>query len=289
MNAELAVIGGSGLYCMEGTEPVEEIDIPTPFGLPSDLISIVEFGRLKVAFLPRHGRGHRLLPTEVPSKANIWARKSLGVQQIVSVSAVGSLRETIQPGTFVVCNQLVDRTRSRPNSYFGDGVAGHVGFAEPFCPRMRHVFEKVLTDHGHRFQRTGTLVVMEGPLFSTRAESHLYRSWDADLIGMTALPEAKLAREAEICYATIAMVTDYDCWRESEEAVDIGTVLEVMNDNTRSIQEILPEILGTIALDADCSCRHAAEHALMTDQARIPYDTKRRLNLFYGKYWRNNA
>jgi 5'-methylthioadenosine phosphorylase len=208
MEAGIAVIGGSGLYRMEGSRVLQELDIPTPFGMPSDLVSIVDIAGTPVAFLPRHGKGHRHLPTEVPSRANIWALKSLGVRQIISVSAVGSLSESYRPGDFVLCDQLIDRTFSRAASYFGDGIVGHVSFADPFCPSLRAAFAEALRSTGHRCHPAGTLVCMEGPLFSTRAESELYRSWGAHCVGMTALPEAKLAREAEICYAVIAMVTD---------------------------------------------------------------------------------
>lgn len=286
MGTRFAVIGGSGLYQLEGAELVEQIEVPTPFGLPSDLISIVKVAEQSVAFLPRHGRGHRLLPTEVPSKANIWALKSLGVEQILSVSAVGSLQEEIKPGDFVLCDQLIDRTRSRDNSYFGDGLVGHVPFAEPFCSGMRQVVAGILSGGAHPIHDGGTLVTMEGPLFSTRAESFLYRSWGADLIGMTALPEAKLAREAEICMAIVAMVTDYDCWKEAEQSVSVQMILEVMNENTKSIQKLIPSIVSALSSRSDCTCRRAAAGVFVTDSALIPYQTKRKLWAFYGKYWK---
>jgi 5'-methylthioadenosine phosphorylase len=285
MQARIAVIGGSGLYRLKDAKLIEEVEVPTPFGLPSDLISIVDITGERVAFLPRHGKGHRLLPTEVPSRANIWALKSLGVQQILSVSAVGSLQEQFKPGDFVLCDQLIDRTRSRENSFFGDGVVGHVPFAEPYCPGMREAIAGVLAKGNHRFHREGALITMEGPLFSTRAESFLYRGWGAALIGMTALPEAKLAREAEICLAVVAMVTDYDCWKGEEDSVTIDMVLKVMNDNTRTVQALIPGIVAALGGRGDCSCRHAAETAIMTDADLIPYQTKRRLWAFYGKYW----
>ncbi len=291
METKIAVIGGSGLYNMDNATLVEEVDIPTPFGMPSDVISIMDVGGIKTAFLPRHGRGHRYTPTEVPAEANIWALKYLGVEQIISVSAVGSLKEKYKPGDFVILDQLIDRTKSRSNSYFKDGIVGHVQFADPFCPTMR---EKLVALLGNRYSseknektlhKRGTLVVMEGPLFSTRAESELYRSWNADLIGMTALPEAKLAREAEICYATIAMVTDYDCWHEEEESVSADMVMETMNKNIQAVKEILPEVIREISTIPDCSCRHAAENAIVTDPSLVPYETKRKLSLFYSKYW----
>jgi len=286
MKTKIAVIGGSGLYRLKNAKLIEEIDVPTPFGLPSDLISIIEIDGLPVAFLPRHGRGHRLLPNAVPSKANIWALKSLGVEQILSVSAVGSLQEKYKPGDFVLCDQIIDRTRNRAASYFGEGIVAHVAFSDPYCDGMREVLAGVLKKSGHPFHERGTVVTMEGPAFSTRAESFLFRSWNADLIGMTALPEAKLAREAEMCLAIVAMVTDYDCWKGAEESVSIEMVLNVMKENTRTIQELIPEITSALAGREQCSCQRAAENAIMTDPGLIPYESKRKLWLFYGKYWK---
>ncbi|UCF96641.1 MAG: S-methyl-5'-thioadenosine phosphorylase [Spirochaetaceae bacterium] len=287
MKTPMAVIGGSGLYKLEGAELIATIDVPTPFGLPSDLISIMRVGEQTVAFLPRHGKGHRILPTEVPSKANIWALKSLGVEQILSISAVGSLREEIKPGDFVLCDQLIDRTRNRDLSYFGDGLVGHVPFAEPFCSGMREIIAAILKNGSHPFHDRGTLVTMEGPLFSTRAESFLYRSWEADLIGMTALPEAKLAREAEICLAVVAMVTDYDCWRETEESVSVEMILKVMNENTKAVQKVIPSIASALSSRESCSCHSAAAGVFVTDPALVPYETQRRLWTLYGKYWKD--
>jgi 5'-methylthioadenosine phosphorylase len=285
MNARIAVIGGSGLYEMEGARIVEEIDVPTPFGMPSDVITIVDVAGTPVAFLPRHGRGHRLLPTEVPSLANVWALKSLGVRQIVSVSAVGSLTEAYRPGDFVLCDQLIDRTFGRPATFFGDGIVGHVAFADPFCPSLRAAFAGTLATSGHACRPAGTLVCMEGPLFSTRAESELYRRWGAHCVGMTALPEAKLAREAEICYAVIAMVTDYDCWHQSEESVSMEVVLRVMSENTAAIRSAIPGIVSRIRTIEECGCRHAAAGVVTTRADLVPYETRRRLRLLYGRYW----
>jgi 5'-methylthioadenosine phosphorylase len=285
MKARLAVIGGSGLYSIESARVREEIEVPTPWGLPSDLVAIAEIAGELVAFLPRHGRGHRLLPSEVPSLANIWALKSLGVEQILSVSAVGSLSETIAPGDFVLCDDLVDKTARRPSTYFGGGVAGHVSFAEPFCSGMRGEIGGVLSSHRHSFHPSGTYVCMEGPAFSTRAESRLHRSWGAALIGMTALPEARLAREAEMCYATVAMVTDYDCWKSDGEEVTVEMVIATMKENTAAIRRMIPDIVAALKGRGDCPCRHAAAHAIMTDPALIPYEARRRLALFYGRYW----
>lgn len=286
MKTRLAIIGGSGLYAIRGVKILDEIEVPTPFGLPSDLIAVAEISGEAVAFLPRHGKGHRYLPGEIPSLANMWALKSLGVEQIISVSAVGSLRDGIKPGDFVLCDQLVDRTCKRPASYFGGGLVGHVPFAEPFCPTMRTAMAGVFSRQGHPFHDSGIYVCMEGPLFSTKAESELHRSWKADLIGMTALPEAKLAREAEMCYATIAMVTDYDCWRESGESVSVDMIMETMRGNTAAVQAMIPELVASLAGRPDCACRHAAGNAFLTDPAFIPYEVRRKLALFYGKYWR---
>jgi 5'-methylthioadenosine phosphorylase len=285
MEASIAVIGGSGLYEMAGARMLDEVDVPTPFGMPSDLVSILDLGGTPVAFLPRHGRGHRLLPTEVPSRANIWALKSLGVRQILSVSAVGSLQESFRPGDFVLCDQIIDRTFARERSFFGDGVVGHVAFADPFCPSLRPACAESLASSGHACHPSGTLLCMEGPLFSTRAESELYRSWGAHCVGMTALPEAKLAREAEICYAVIAMVTDYDCWREAGESVTVEMVLKVMAENTQALRGAIPGAVSRIRGISDCPCRHAAAGAVTTRIASIPYETRRKLQLLYGKYW----
>jgi 5'-methylthioadenosine phosphorylase len=289
MKTRIAVIGGSGLYQLEGAEMVEKIEVPTPFGLPSDRISLVKVGEQNLAFLPRHGKGHRIPPAEVPSKANIWALKSLGVEQILSVSAVGSLREEIKPGDFVLCDQLIDRTRMRESSFFGEGLVGHVPFADPYCPGMREIIGGILEGGTHPFHDRGTLVTMEGPAFSTRAESHLYRSWGADLIGMTALPEAKLAREAEICMAIVAMVTDYDCWREAEESVSVEMILNVMTENTKAIQKVIPSIASALSSRGECGCRSAAEGVFVTDPDLVPYETRRKLWMLYGKYWKDGS
>jgi len=289
MTTRIAVIGGSGLYEIDGVKFLDHVEVSTPYGNPSDRISIAEIGGEKVAFLPRHGRGHRLLPSEVPSRANIWALKSLGVAQIVSISAVGSLGDEYAPGSFVLPDQLIDRTTRRPNSFFGDGVVGHVSFAEPFCRGIRERIAVVLSRAGHAFRDGATLVCMEGPAFSSRAESQLHRSWGAHLIGMTALPEAKLAREAEICYATVAMVTDWDCWRGEEEGVTLEMVLATMRQNVQDIKRALPLIVGALADRKDCPCRHAAASAIVTDASHVPLETRQRLDLLYGRYWAGRA
>jgi len=285
VKAKYGIIGGSGLYQLPGARVIDVIDIPTPFGMPSDIITIADIGGINTAFLPRHGVGHRILPTEVPSKANIWALKSLGVEHILSISAVGSLIEAYKPGDFVVCDQLIDRTRSRDNSYFGNGIVGHVSFAEPFCHASNQVIINTLAAAGVTFHKSGTVVTMEGPLFSTKAESLMYRSWNAHLIGMTALPEAKLAREAEICYSLVAMVTDYDCWRESEEVVTLEMVLETMDKNVGTIRGQIPALIQALEQRSPCACSKAAQFAFMTDKSKMPAQSKRLLNLFYKKYW----
>lgn len=286
--ARLGVIGGSGLYQLEGARVLEEREVPTPWGLPSDTLTIMEMAGDEVVFLPRHGKGHRYLPSEVPSRANIWALRSVGVDQILALSAVGSLSENIAPGEFVLCDDLIDRTNGRAGSYFGQGIVGHVAFADPFCPGIRDAAAGVLKAHSHPHRTSGTYLCMEGPEFSTRAESQLHRSWKASLIGMTALPEARLAREAEICYATIAMVTDYDCWREAGEGVSVEMVVRTMKSNTDALKRMLPDIVSSLRGREDCACRHAAQDAIMTDPSLIPYDARRRVALFYDRYWRKD-
>jgi len=289
MKTRIAVIGGSGLYEIDGVKLLDDVEIATPFGNPSDRIAIAEIGGERAAFLPRHGRGHRFLPSEVPSRANLWALKSLGVEQVISISAVGSLAEECAPGSFVLPDQLIDRTIRRPSSFFGDGVVGHVSFAEPFCPGMRERIAAVLSRSGHAVRDRATLVCMEGPAFSSRAESLLHRSWGAHLVGMTALPEAKLAREAELCYATVAMVTDWDCWRGEGEGVTLEMVLATMRQNVQDIKRALPGLVAAIADRGDCPCRHAAASAIVTDPSLVTAEAKQRLQLLYGRYWAATA
>jgi 5'-methylthioadenosine phosphorylase len=286
----VGVIGGSGVYELSGVKVIEEIAIDTPFGSPSDRIVIASTSGGKVAFLPRHGKGHRLLPSEVPSKANIWALKSLGVRQIIGVSAVGSLKEEIRPTDIVLPSQIIDRTKGRPSTYFGNGIVGHVSFADPFCEDLRaeisgYIAEYLASNHpGKRLFTDETYVCMEGPQFSTRAESELHRSWGAGVIGMTAVPESKLAREAEICYAMIALPTDYDCWREGEAAVDVSQIVANMEENNRTVNLLLPYILERLSGKCSRGCSEAAKFAVMTRPDVIPAETKDRLSLFYGKY-----
>lgn len=284
----LAFIGGSGIYSIDGMRIVDELAIRTPFGKPSDRILVGSFDDgSRIAFLPRHGRGHRLLPTEVNSRANIWALKKVGVECIVSLSAVGSLREEIAPRHLVIPDQLIDRTRHRPeSSFFGEGIVGHVSFAEPYCCELRTTVLAAAREAGAVVHEKGTLVCMEGPMFSTRAESMLYRSWNADIIGMTVLPEAKLAREAEIAYATLALVTDYDCWRDAGEAVHTEMVVETMKANNETARKIVRIIAShQERLPRECSCTQAARQAVMTERSLFPKKTVKKLSLLYGKYW----
>jgi 5'-methylthioadenosine phosphorylase len=280
----LGVIGGSGLYAMEGLANVREVRPETPFGPPSDAITVGELDGTPVAFLPRHGRGHRITPTELPVRANIYALKSLGVEWIISVSAVGSLREEIRPLDLVIPDQLIDRTKSRVNSFFGEGLVVHCAFADPFCPTLAGVLFGAASELDVKVHKGGTLVVMEGPLFSTRAESFLYRSWNADLIGMTALPEAKLAREAEIHYAAIACATDYDVWHESEEPVTVEMVVANLLKNVGNSRAIIRKAAARIPTTAACGCDRALENAIITAPDAISPVLKEELNLLIGKY-----
>jgi len=285
--ATIGVIGGSGLYRMEEMTDVEEVRVQTPFGDPSDTIAIGKIGAVSMAFLPRHGRGHRLSPTEIPVRANIWALKSLGVEYIISVSAVGSLREHIAPRDLVIPNQLFDRTKSRVNSFFEGGLVVHCTFAEPFCPTLSKLLYEAASALGDvKVHEGGTYVCMEGPLFSTKAESLVYRQWGMDIIGMTALPEAKLAREAELCYATIACATDYDCWRESGESVTVEMVMGNLGANIANAQRILQQVTHTIAADraaATCGCADALATSIITDRA-LSAEVKEKYKLLIGKY-----
>ena len=278
--ARVAVIGGSGLYQMEGLEDVREVRPTTPFGDPSDAIVLGRVEGVPTAFLPRHGRGHRLSPSEVPARANFYALKSLGVERVVSVSAVGSLKEDIRPLDLVVPDQLIDRTRSRPSTFFGDGVVAHVALADPFCADLCGQVAQAAEEEGATVHRGGTYVVMEGPAFSTRAESHLYRSWGAGVIGMTALPEAKLAREAEICYTVLACATDYVVWRQSEEDVSVEMVIAALLRNVATSQRILRRLIPRLTTDRNCPCATALRNAVITAPDAIPAEARERLGLF---------
>jgi 5'-methylthioadenosine phosphorylase len=258
--------------------------VKTPFGDPSDVITIGSLKGTTLAFLPRHGRGHRISPTELPSRANIYAFKSLGVDRIISVSAVGSLKEHIKPMDIVIPDQIIDRTRNRVNSFFGGGIVGHIAFAEPFCPVLRDIVYQSARKTGARVHDGGTCVVMEGPQFSTRAESELYRSWGADIIYMTVSPEAKLAREAEICYATIAIVTDYDCWNEKVESVTTEMILTNLHNSINTAKKIIELAAGHLPQRRDCACATALNNAIATSPELIPEKVKRDLHLLIGKY-----
>jgi len=286
---KLGIIGGTGLYQMTGVQVTDSVSVDTPFGKPSDCITIARVGNAEAAFLPRHGVGHRYLPSEIPVKANIWALKYLGVERIISVSAVGSLKEEIRPRDIVIPSQLVDRTMGRPSSFFGGGIVGHISFADPFCPTLGRLLLETGVSQGHRVHDDQTYVCMEGPAFSTRAESALYRSWGGGVIGMTALPEAKLAREAEICYAMVALSTDYDCWKEGEEAVTIEIVFENLKVAQSAASAVIMEAAGKIPVERDCPCATAARYAIATDKRLIPDGVKQDLDLLFGRYWTNTV
>ncbi len=284
--AEIGIIGGSGLYNMDGLTEVQELKVETPFGEPSEVFLLGKLEGRDVAFLARHGKGHRILPSELNFKANIYAMKSLGVTSILSVSAVGSLKEEHKPTDFVIPDQFIDRTFDRSATFFGNGVVGHVGFGDPVCGVVSEVFAKACAEVGVVGKLGGTYVCIEGPQFSTRAESNLYRSWGADVIGMTNLQEAKLAREAEISYATLAMVTDYDCWFEGHDAVTVEQVIAVMHQNSGNAQKVVKAAVRLMPADVSTApAQTAGKFAVMTDRAVIPAETKAKLDLLYGKYW----
>ncbi len=271
-------MGGSGFYAMPGLTGVEELSIETPFGEPSDTITVGSLDGQRVAFLARHGRGHRLLPAEIPQRANFWALKSLGVKRVFAVSAVGSLREDYQPREFAVPDQLIDRTRGdRPSSFFGEGVVAHVAFAEPFCPALRASALAAARRAGATAHDGGSYVVIEGPAFGTRAESELYRSWGASLVGMTALPEAKLAREAELCYAMLAAVTDYDAWHAEEAAVDASIVFETLQANAELSRETVRRLTALLPPEDACACDRTLDAALVTAPGAISAAARERL------------
>ena len=284
VEARIGVIGGSGLYQIEGLSDIEQVKLTTPFGEPSDTITIGTLQNVRVAFLPRHGQGHRISPSELPARANIYALKSLGVEHIISVSAVGSLEETIHPLDLVIPDQLIDRTKSRVNTFFGQGLVAHVGFADPFCPTLARILNATAKTAEANVHDRGTCVVIEGPAFSTRAESFLYRSWGANIVGMTALPEAKLAREAEICYATLAFVTDYDCWHHSEETVTVEMVIASLQKSAQIAKNIVKTAVAQIPERRQCQCVTALKDAIITPPAHIPAYLKKDLALLIEKY-----
>ena len=284
MEVKIAVIGGSGLYEMEGARVVDVVDISTPFGQSSDSITVVELKGRLVAFLPRHGKGHRLLPSEVNYRANIYALKTLGVERIISISAVGSMKEEIKAGSFVIPHQFIDMTKSRKNTFFGSGLVAHVSMADPVCPVLSSVLADAAKKVVGEVHVGGTYICIEGPQFSTRAESLLYKSWGVDVIGMTNATEAKLAREAEICYATVAMVTDYDCWHEEEEDVTADAVIKILRENVEKAKRLIAEAVPKIPDERSCPCKDALKTAIITQRDLIPYETKRALEPIVGKY-----
>jgi len=281
----VGVIGGSGLYELDGLTNVRWRRVRTPFGDPSDEFCTGELEGRPVVFLPRHGRGHRLTPTELNFRANVWGLKSLGVERIVSVSAVGSMKEDIRPLDLVIPGQFVDLTKRRVSSFFGEGIVAHVGMADPVCGQLSDVLDKAARATGSRVHRGGTYVCIEGPQFSTRAESRVYRSWGVDVIGMTNMPEAKLAREAELCYATLALATDYDVWHETHAAVSVEAVVANLLKNVATAKDVLRRVIPSIGAERTCECEHLLENAVITSPAAFPHATRRRLDLLIGKYF----
>ncbi|MFW6150556.1 MAG: S-methyl-5'-thioadenosine phosphorylase [Chloroflexota bacterium] len=282
--ARVGVIGGSGVYRMDGLSDVRETTPSTPYGSPSDSIVIGTLEGVRVAFLPRHGRGHRLSPSELPVKANIYALKSLGVDRIISINAVGSLREDICPPDLVVPDQLVDRTKCRDSTFFSNGVVAHIAFADPFCPVMRQALVQAATRANANVHDGGSYVVIEGPQFSTRAESNLYRNWGIDVVGMTALPEARLAREAEICYASLAFVSDYDCWHPQHDSVTTEMIVRNMERSVATVQEVLRLVVNRFPAERTCICATALKDAIVTRPQQVPQVARKQLDWLIGKY-----
>jgi 5'-methylthioadenosine phosphorylase len=280
----VGVIGGSGLYEMDGLTNVQEVSLETPFGSPSDAFMTGELGDTSMVFLPRHGRGHRINPSEINFRANIWGMKKLGVSRIISISAVGSMREDIIPGDFVLIDQFFDRTRHRVDTFFNEGVVAHVMFADPICEETRQILLKCATDVGVKVHDGGTYINMEGPQFSTRAESNIYRKWGVDVIGMTNLQEARLAREAEIGYSTVAMATDFDCWHTGHDDVTVEAVIAIMQQNVEKARSVIRAAAPVLADSGTCSCDSALAHAIMTSPDAIGSAARERLGLFIDKY-----
>lgn len=284
----IGVIGGSGLYELPGLSNVEHIRLQTPFGDPSDEFVSGQLGNVRLIFLPRHGRGHRLLPTEINFRANIHGMKQLGVERLLSVGAVGSLRKEIAPGHLVIPDQFIDRTMHRRSTFFGDGIVAHVAFADPVCAPWAQAIAAGARKAGGTVHEGGTYVCMEGPQFSTRAESHLYRSWGAHVIGMTNLQEAKLAREAELCFASLALITDYDCWNTEAGDVEIGEILRILQENVELARRTIANVVGALPTAA-CGCSASLAHAIITDRALIPAKVKEDLRVLIGKYLEKSA
>jgi 5'-methylthioadenosine phosphorylase len=285
LKAEIGIIGGSGLYSMPGFEAQEELQIETPFGAPSESFVTGRLGGKSVAFLARHGRGHRISPSELNFRANIYAMKSLGVKRIISLSAVGSLKEEHRPLDFVIPDQFFDRTHGRASTFFGEGLVAHISFADPVCAQMSDVLERACAAAGVRAKRGGTYLCMEGPAFSTKAESKIYRSWGMDVIGMTNLQEAKLAREAEICYVTVAMVTDYDCWHPDHDAVTVNEIIANLTKNAENACRVVAEAIALLPDERTCKCGSALAHAIITDRGRVPEATRRKLGILIDQYF----
>jgi 5'-methylthioadenosine phosphorylase len=285
MKAEIGIIGGSGLYSMPGFEAQEEAVIETPFGSPSDNYVLGTLAGRQVAFLARHGRGHRLTPAELNYRANIYGMKKLGVERIISLSAVGSLKEEHRPLDFVIPDQFFDRTRGRVSTFFGEGLVAHISFAHPICPEASEVVAAACQAAGVTAKKGGTYLCMEGPAFSTKAESNVYRSWGMDIIGMTNLQEAKLAREAEICYVTVAMVTDYDCWHEDHDAVTVSDIIANLIKNAENACKVVVQAVAKMPAARGCKCGSALSHAILTDRALVPEATKTKLGILIEKYF----
>lgn len=284
---KIGIIGGTGLYEMEGLKKTETITVHTPFGSPSDRYLVGELNGIKVAFLPRHGIGHRILPHELNFRANIYGFKKIGVEWIISVSAVGSMKEEIEPLHMVLPDQFFDRTKKRIDTFFGDGIVAHVNFSHPICSSLRSILYKKIRDLGFPVHNGGTYLCIEGPQFSTKAESHIYRSWNVDVIGMTNLQEAKLAREAEMCYTTIALVTDYDCWKEDEDNLSIEMIIDNLNKNSENVKKVIREAIPEIIkMERNCPCCSALKNAIITQEDMIPSKVKEDLNIIIGKYIR---
>jgi 5'-methylthioadenosine phosphorylase len=284
VNARIGVIGGTGLYDIEGLTDIKEVRPETPFGKPSDAILVGKLGGVGIAFLPRHGQRHIISPTEVPSRANIYALKALGVEFIISSNSCGSFKEELKPGHLLIPDQIIDRTRGRVSTFFSGGIVAHIPFADPFCPVLSDIVYRAAKEAGAIVHQGGTFIAMEGPAFSTRAESRLYKAWGADVLGMTVLPEAKLAREAEICYASIACITDFDSWHEASETVSVEAILTTMHNNIEFAKKTIKLAAGRVPKKRDCACASALGGAIVTDLALVPEEQRKKLDLLIRKY-----
>jgi 5'-methylthioadenosine phosphorylase len=283
-HADIGIIGGSGLYSMEGLSGIREVRVRTPFGEPSDALIVGTLDGVRVAFLSRHGRGHRIAPADINYRANIYALKTLGVTRVISVSAVGSMKETLKPGHVVLPDQFIDHTKRRTGTFFEKGIVAHVAFADPVCGALSQALHKAANDVGATAHHGGTYLCIEGPQFSSRGESLLYRQWRVDVIGMTNMPEAKLAREAELCYATMALVTDYDCWHDSEESVTVEMILATLRNNVAQAKRVLRAAVPAVAGPRTCLCGSALQQAIVTAPERIPAAIRKRLQPLIGRY-----